>query len=270
MLLFIVIVDHSDNEYSGSPGLPPPILNSSDEDDVLPKQPIDLTVSIDPNDEDFMKKVEEHIFSPEATKTHQNVELGGRNIVITSTVITDLDNVKQEDEKVVDDLEVTPTHSANSHNKLTEQDTSALSVPASQNAEFSPIDVGSELYNLDKTLEEDCEGEESEEDEYDDEDGSSKNDGSGEDDGGSSRTDDSNLEWIKCIGVFEYRVSREIATSRGNGQVVASDEDGYELMDYGLLINELEVLLLYSNLLFCQYLPIYMYMYLHVHIEAFI
>ncbi len=240
------------DDYSDSPGLPPPLL-SSDEDDISPGQPIDLTISIDPDDKDFMKKVEEHIFSPEATKTHQSMELGGgRNITITSTVLTDLDSIEDKEEKPLDSTDVTPTHTANPNLVRTEPDATSLAVPIEQISEFSPVDVGSDLYNLDKTLEEVHDGMNDEEsfDEDDvsyDEDEGSKG-GSEED--GSSRTDDSNLEWIKCIGVFEYRLSRDITIGGksgmssgcgdgGDGGVVSDDE----LMDYGLLINELEVLL---------------------------
>lgn len=245
-------IDDEYNVYAQSPGLPPPVFSSDDED--LPSSDHDPP-DIDPNDQDYINKVEQHIFSPEVaekTKEVPTVHVEDSNqssiseVTITSTEVTDLDNINgsSNHQRMLDDPEITPTH--NAVNTLSfDEDT--LPVPPVESEEYSPIDVGSELYNLDKTLEEEGEDEESYDEGEEDGDDTSYNGSKFDSEEGSSRTDDSNVEWIKCINVFEYRLSKNdligsgsSGSGRGGGGAVPSDD---ELMTYGMLINDLEVLL---------------------------
>lgn len=256
LFVFCVCVASDDNS-SDSPGLPPPILSSSDEDDshqpplgdAQQPHPVDLTINIDPNDQDYISKVQQHIFSPEAVKNPLSMQLQSDekgnyhsptpDEVITHTEVTDLDDIENGSDsgKALEDAEATPTHKSSLPFAYSGQGT--LKASSTLDEGFSPVDVGNELYNLDKTLEDEYEDEEESEEEEEEEESYGSKIGS-EEDGGSSRTEDSNLEWIKCITVFEYRASRDDLTCRSG----PSDDD--ELMSYGLLINELEVCSLHS------------------------
>ena len=248
--------------FSHSPGLPPPVFSSDDEEEgereAHPLLP--LTVSIDPDDHDFMDKVEQHIFSPETIKNPLSMLLPGGSptkgdniTIVTHEQVTDLDDLnKSLADITVDDPEVTPTHSAKA------PPIPPVTFPLAPDEGFSPVDVGNELYNLDKTLEDEYEDSEEEEEEglYGDE---------GESEGSSLHTEANNgLEWIKSINVFEYRLSTDEVGAMGKRE---SDE---ELMTYGLLINELEVSGWVGGTctcrVYCMNVCIHVFRLLHVHV----
>ena len=108
-------------------------------------------------------------------------------------------------------------------------------MPVQQGLEFSPVDVGNELNVLDKTVVSDKETVEEEGDDSSsplEEQGSHEGEGSkfGSEDI-SSRSDESSLEWVKNIGVFDYR---QVETDGLIG-------DGIETMSFEVLCQELEV-----------------------------
>ena len=170
-------------------------------------------IDIDPNDTEFIQKVQEHIFSPEAIKSPKFIELLDE--------VGKTDFTYQEDSDKLEDLELTPTHSFQPN-----KDGGSLVVPVQQGLEFSPVDVGNELNVLDKTI---VNEEEAVEEEGNDTSSPLEEHGSHE--GSSSRSDESSLEWVKNIGVFEFRQEET------DGLV----GDGIETMSFEVLCQELEV-----------------------------
>ena len=248
----------SEDIYADSPGLPPPILSSDDE---KPSGPHKGSVDIDPDDLEFVSKVEEHIFSPEVMKNPLSLRVDipeAKDYVVTHTEITDLDEVGNKAEDDVGmatngDEELTPTHNVKKTAELPDSEKSkmeSLLVPKAEGEEFSPVDIGSGLYDLDKTLEGEYEEEEESGEECYGDDSSYGETGSkpGSEEESSTRTDESNLEWIKNITVFEYRQSVDEGVGYPEG--VAEEEED-ECMTYGLLINELEVMYMYVIIFFC-------------------
>ena len=198
----------------------------SSQDDKGTEQNQDIAlakmIDIDPNDTEFIQKVQKHIFSPEAIKSPKFIEL------LDEVEQTDFTN--NEDSDKLGDLDLTPTHSVQPN-----KDGGSLVVPVQQGLEFSPVDVGNELNILDKTIVSDEEAIEEEGNDTSsplEEHGSHEGEGSkfGSEDS-SSRSDESNLEWVKNIGVFEFRQEET------DGLV----GDGIETMSFQVLCQELEV-----------------------------
>ena len=172
-------------------------------------------IDIDPNDTEFIQKVQKHIFSPEAIKSPKFIEL------LDEVGQPDFTYQEDSDKDKLEDLESTPTHTFQPN-----KDGGSLVVPFQQGLEFSPVDVGNELNVLDKTI---VNEEEAVEEEGNDTSSSLEEHGSHE--GSSSRSDESSLEWVKNIGVFEFRQDET------DGLV----GDGIETMSFEVLCQELEV-----------------------------
>ena len=191
----------------------------SSQDDKGTEQNQDIAlakmIDIDPNDIEFIQKVQKHIFSPEAIKSPKFIEL------LDEVGQPDFTYQEDSDKDKLEDLESTPTHTFQPN-----KDGGSLVVPFQQGLEFSPVDVGNELNVLDKTI---VNEEEAVEEEGNDTSSSLEEHGSHE--GSSSRSDESSLEWVKNIGVFEFRQEET------DGLV----GDGIETMSFEVLCQELEV-----------------------------
>ena len=191
----------------------------SSQDDKGTEQNQDIAlakmIDIDPNDTEFIQKVQKHIFSPEAIKSPKFIEL------LDEVGQPDFTYQEDSDKDKLEDLESTPTHTFQPN-----KDGGSLVVPFQQGLEFSPVDVGNELNVLDKTI---VNEEEAVEKEGNDMSSPLEEHGSHED--SSSRSDESSLEWVKNIGVFEFRQEET------DGLV----GDGIETMSFEVLCQELEV-----------------------------
>ena len=80
-------------------------------------------IDIDPNDTEFIQKVQKHIFSPEAIKSPKFIEL------LDEVGQTDFTN--NEDSDKLGDLDLTPTHSFQPN-----KDGGSLVVPVQQGLKF--------------------------------------------------------------------------------------------------------------------------------------